>query len=107
MKFEEHLPALIVELRKCKFSSDAKPFFELMSGGLVWDDERISGLEPELLGCLRGLFRYRSSLIEQSPDERFSSLWNIAKQDCPEWIGFREDRCSAGLAETMVALRGR
>jgi len=94
MLTESNFVELAAVLSQSKYDKDAKPFFDLMSGGMLWSDETISGLSPELLGCLRALFRYRTSLIEGRPDTRFEALWARIKQLNPNWIGLRSERCT-------------
>ena len=58
---------------------DATPFYDLMSAGLIWTDEKPNGLLPEGHFCLRWLFRYRTSLIEGSADDRCAEAWGLAR----------------------------
>jgi hypothetical protein len=93
MNFEEYLDSLLPALRSLKFDPSATVFYDLMSGALVWTDEKLfEGLTPEQMGCLRAIFRYRTSLLEGTPDKRFENLWNLLVAECPEWIGFNPSR---------------
>jgi len=93
MNFSDFLDSLIVQLKILKKDSSAVPFFDLMSGGFIWSDEKLRGLPTNEMGCLRAIFRYRTSLIVQEPDTRFQSLWSDLKDKYPEWIGFNPSRC--------------
>src|SRR5258707_8470723 len=110
MNFEKYLGSLVPALADLKLDPSAKPFYDIMSGGLIWSDEKLPlGLSAEQLGCLRAVFRFRTSLIEGTPDSRFQTLWNVLKERCPGWIGFAPSRCSPTLElrETLHKLRGR
>jgi hypothetical protein len=94
IKLEDFLDVLIPHPKTLKKHKNAEPFHDLVSGGFIWSDERLYGLSVYSMGCLRAVFRYRTSLIVQEPDERFASLWNALREKCPEWIGFHSERCS-------------
>lgn len=106
-KFTAHLPRLIARLSELKHNTDADVFFDVMSGGLVWNDEKLSGLTAEEMGCLRALFRFRSSVIIGHPDERFRDLWECAYSLASSWIGFSSDRsgCNPDLAALYARLK--
>jgi len=93
MKFEDQIALLAPTLNGLKKKDLAEPFYEIMSDAFVWDDEVVTGLTPEQQGCLRALFRFRTSLIVQEADPRFEILWEHCRQACPKWIGFTPDRC--------------
>ncbi len=95
MDRRDFLDSIIPHLKVLSKTKDAKRFFDLMSGGFVWSDEKIYGLTENELGCLRAIFRYRTSLIVKEPDHRFEELWKDLKLKCPSWIGFDIERCSA------------
>ena len=100
MKFEDHLDSLVPILARLTQDPAATVFYDQMSAALVWSDEALSeGLSAEQMGCLRALFRFRTSLIDGEPDRRFENLWNTLKAKCPLWIGFDPHRCM--LSEAM------
>ena len=79
----------------------AKPFYEIMSGALVWTDEKHPSLTSELIGSLRQLWHFRTRCILQN--ERIE---NDVIAYCvilfPNWIGFLPERwipTPAALAE--------
>jgi hypothetical protein len=80
MKLDDFLDLLIPHLKTLQKDENAEPFYELMSGAFIWEDEKVRGLNTYELGCLRGIFRYRTSLISREPDERFASLWNALRE---------------------------
>jgi len=49
--------------------------------------------------AIRGVWRFRSSLICGVPDERFREHWEFAKQVCPNWPGFLLERQDAKWKE--------
>ncbi len=94
MDLIDHLDCLIPHLKLLSKNELAEPFFDTMSGGFVWSDEKIKGLEKYEMGCLRAIFRYRTSIIIGEPDQRFEEIWEKLKVGLPEWIGFDPERCS-------------
>jgi hypothetical protein len=104
MDLIDHLKLLGPRLPTVKGQPTADIFYEAMTGGLVWTDETIclKGATVEEIGCLRILWRYRTSLILQNPDSHCEALWNQARRDYPEWIGFDSARCTPD--EELVAL---
>jgi hypothetical protein len=95
MNFEDYLDGLVPKLRISKRNVSAEVFYDLMSGALVWTDEKITGLTAEEMGCLRAIFRFRTSIIAREPYERFRNLWNKLRAAYPDWIGFDPSRCQA------------
>jgi hypothetical protein len=98
MKFEDSLDSLVRRLCTVTVDPSAEVVYDLMSGALIWSDEKISGLTAEEMGCLRAVLRYRTSLIVGQPDERFRDLWAELNVKYPEWIGFSVDRCQSSEA---------
>jgi hypothetical protein len=70
--------------------SQAVVRYELMSDGLVWTDEypRSQGLGNSEIGYLRILWRFRSSLIMGSPDDKWRTYWDEGQCLFPNWPGF-------------------
>jgi hypothetical protein len=81
------------KLNDLKSDSSAEVFYDLMSGGLVWSDEQVTNLTREEMGCQRALFSFRSGLITNEVRERFQTIWDQARAEFPEWIGFQDSRC--------------
>ena len=85
-------------LNRLRRRQDAQVSYDLLSDALVWSDEfpTVSALEfNERFSNIRFLFRYRTTLILQSPDEQYESLWNLAGSLFPNWPGFADDRCQS------------
>jgi hypothetical protein len=77
-------------MRELAASADAKMFYELLSDSLMWTDE-IPEIRAEDVGGLRSLryvFRYRTSLMLGTPEERFRPFWDEALALFPGWPGF-------------------
>jgi len=71
----------------------ARPFYEYMSGGLVWSDE--TDVSFDAINVLRPLFNYRSARILGKDDNRWTDYWRIANELFPKWIGFHTARCES------------
>ena len=76
-----------------QMKDDAKVFFDLLSGALIWSDEypRVSDVSVE---CLRYIVRYRTGLIVGVPQKSFEQFWQEALRRFPKWIGFSAERTS-------------
>jgi len=86
----------------------ATPFYEMMSGALMWPDEKAS-LPSLELGWFRATLAFRSSLILNSPRTEFEPIWQAVKKIAPKWPGFRPERCtpSAELVEILNKQKGK
>ena len=83
----------------------ARPFYEYLSGGLVWNDE--TDVSFDATNVLRPLFRHRSILILGEDDDTWSEYWHIAKELIPNWIGFRSSRCKSTAKLRKIIRAGR
>jgi hypothetical protein len=81
----------------------ATPFYEVMSGALVWSDEKIDDVPTEVIWALRPLFAFRSSMIRGAPMEKWRPYWEACVPMFPHWIGFRPER-SVGTPELLRVL---
>ena len=88
-EFEKHAR----RLNDLTFSETAQRFYEMMSGALVWNDEK-----PDIpfseLGWFRAALAYRSSIILGQPRTEFESIWSALQRIAPKWPGFRTERCT-------------
>jgi hypothetical protein len=82
------------KLNQLREDANARVHYELMSDGLVWSDELPpwSELETGESHCLRAVWRFRTSLIEEKPDERYRANWEKAQELFPQWPGFLPER---------------
>jgi hypothetical protein len=98
MLFPEEALAFLTEAR---YDPDARRGFEGLSTSFHWSDERL----PRVVRlCLnhdsRAYFYamvYRTSLIKGEPIEAYRRVWEQLREACPEWPGFRPERCSTEL----------
>ena len=88
------LAKIAPKLAALREDPDARMHYEWMSGALVWSDELppVEQLEPRESHCLRGVWRYRTSLILGKPEEKFRAGWEHLRALCPNWPGFADDR---------------
>jgi len=100
-------PALVNLLGVCEYDPAAACQYDVMAGGLIWDDEipNPSDRDSSLRACvyLRSVIAYRSSLTIGPPRGELESDWNELKQLLPSWPGFREERIH-GLAERLLKI---
>lgn len=80
-------------LNKLQADPNARVNYELMSGALIWSDEfpalsEINGLDTN---CLRGVFRFRTTLMLGKPEERYRTGWEALQTLCPNWPAFLPD----------------
>jgi hypothetical protein len=97
---DQKLEILAPFLDSLAVDSNARMQYEVMSDALLWSDElpvpsdRVKhALDTN---CLRGAFRYRTTLIIEKPDERYRAAWEQLKMLCPNWPGFLADRQRPG-----------
>jgi hypothetical protein len=98
------LLAVATELHTSRdYDPNAVPFFDLMSGGLVWSDERQANVRA--VWALRPLWMYRTSVLLGVPDTRHSALWQEAQRIVPDWIGFHPARCTPSPELAALAVK--
>ncbi|MBA4189025.1 MAG: hypothetical protein C0467_13590 [Planctomycetaceae bacterium] len=94
------LPPKAVEmLRAAQYDPYAGRGAELMTASFIWSDE--TGGVPGNLPSVRALFGYRGSLQRGEPDESLREPWDQLLAACPEWVGFRPERCSPALRDEL------
>src|SRR2546423_820147 len=93
-------PAILTKaLRGLRHDPQATRSYEMMSGAFVWSDERPADYcDVEADYAFRFLIGYRASLVRGEPREELRSIWEAVSEACPEWPGFRPERCSTDLA---------
>lgn len=100
--------ALAPALDGLRFNPDARFFFEMLSGGVVWSDELppdSASTEEAIASALRGIWHYRTSLILGAPVERFKASWEAAQSAFPNWPGFHPSRRDTALAAKVKEIR--
>ena len=98
MEIPSDISRLTNAMDTLQFDCDSPYFYEVMSGALVWDDEKTGFsseyFSPVEIGLLRMIWAFRSGLILGSPRLEFESVWRRAQDAAPNWPGFRAERCS-------------
>lgn len=71
-----------------------------MSGGFFWSDEllRETSAAPKDVAH-RAIIGYRASLIDGQPREELRGGWDQLRRECPDWPGFRPERCDLALKD--------
>lgn len=85
----------------CEPDPLATPCYEIMSGALVWTDEKHPSLTSDIIFSLRQLWNFRTRCIlqDERPENDFVARCVIL---FPNWIGFLPERwipTPAALAE--------
>lgn len=92
-------------LRRARWSADATRSFEIFSGGFHWSDECLSDVARICVESDNWSFRYvmayRASLIRGTPRDELREPWDQLRIECPEWPGFRPERCDCSLAQEL------
>jgi hypothetical protein len=88
------LAKIAPKLAVLREDANARMYYELMSGALVWSDELppVDQLESGEPNCLRGVWRYRTTLMLGEPEEKIRAGWERLLAWCPSWPGFLADR---------------
>ncbi len=94
-------------LRTLNFNPRAVRSFEGMSGGFIWSDEFSDAVFDVCFAkdnwAFRFLLGYRASLIAGQPRDDLRGPWDQLKIQCPQWPGFRPERCSSSLSVCLDA----
>ena len=84
---------------------NARFFYDLCADALVWSDEvpPIGSPDCDTFNApdLRGVWRYRTTLILGRPEEKRRLAREEARKHFPNWPGFDPKRCDASLASTF------
>jgi hypothetical protein len=79
----------------CSPARAPKVHYELLSGALIFSDETTRELPWEVIGALRMLFAYRTSVMLGQPKEDLKGMWDLGSLLFPNWVGFRPERREA------------
>lgn len=97
--------AAIQILREARWSPDATRRYEILAGGFYWSDELIFDVARICVEAESWAFRfvvgYRSSLIRGVPRDELRKPWEQLQIECPNWPGFRQDRCGPSLIQEL------
>lgn len=85
----------------------------MMADALWWSAERPNFQNAEDHWCLRPLFRYRTSVILEAPEEAYQTFWERGLQLFRNWPGFDPERrqsseglkafCRRKYAEALIS----
>src|SRR4051812_20978456 len=64
-----------------------KVSYEIMSGALIWSDEKNRDLPVEVIWALRYIVAYRTSLMLNKPREELKPMWDLGLSLFPKWVG--------------------
>jgi hypothetical protein len=85
-----------IELERCQYVADAKAHYDILAGGLIWEDEMPSREQTnnylKIVCYLRTIIAYRASLTLGCEREEFRENWNALKGIVPNWPGFKKER---------------
>lgn len=94
-------------LGQAQWDRSATRELELLSLSFYWTDEMLfeigaccMQLDPNSYR-FKDLWLYRRSLIRNQPNEQYRDVWELVLETCPDWPGFRADRCSTELAAAL------
>jgi len=97
----------LVILRQTSWNPEAQCGYEIWSGGLFWDDEfprvAIDACAHVDSCAYRYVIGYRASVIRGQPREHLVAPWAQLAAACPQWPGFRPERCSPELRPRLDA----
>lgn len=89
-------PADRDSLQGLLFDATAQPSFELMKACLVWPDERPPHISKEGYELLGDLWIVRGYIHKNVPADHwgldpvyFQEVWRQARNDVPDWPGFK------------------
>jgi hypothetical protein len=98
-------PALAELLSTCRYDSAAGSRYDIMAGGLFWDDEipaatdRAANLRATVF--LRSVSAYRASLSLDEPRAELESDWLELQMAVPTWPGFERVRIYGEAARLL------
>lgn len=88
-------------LRQARYDPQARRGLEYLTMSFHWSDERLTQV---VRPCRKHDSRayhfamvFRTSLMQGTPVEEYRRTWNQLREACPEWPGFRPERCSPDL----------
>jgi hypothetical protein len=82
-----------------------EPFFELLSGALVWRDEIPPNVPTEVTWALRFVWCERTNIMFEKP-RRFPEFWKLSRQLFPNWVGFYQTRCTYSRQYAIIYRAG-
>lgn len=80
--------------------------YDCMAGALLWSDEANEQTSWDLIGPLRFIIAYRTSLMLNEPREKLKPIWDLGLSLFPKWVGFRLERRKATPELLAIYRRG-
>ena len=91
----QRLDTIAVLMNSQRRSRFASLNYDMMADAIWWSDERPNFDHPEDHWCLRPVFRYRTTLILDSPDPKWLPFWERSLELFPDWPGFHPSRVTS------------
>jgi len=92
-------------LRKAHYDEKATRNYEILSGGFWWSDELLRDVATvcmEVDSYAYGyVMAYRASISTGTPRDDLRGAWDQLLLECPDWPGFRPERCATTLARDL------
>jgi len=97
---------LIKEIQNLEYNPTATCRYDLLSGGLVWEDEISNYAMFKMLEEGNYIFRfvlaYRVSMILGEQNATCKDAWEYWAELFPTWPGFREERINGNLKNFLL-----
>lgn len=90
----------LASLRKAEFDQRAARTYDMLSGGFRWSDERLDLATNTW--AFRYVLGYRASLSNGAALHELRAAWDQLLSACPDWPGFRPERCATALAAELA-----
>lgn len=105
-------PIALAALNGLQYDPAGKGSYELLSGGLIWPDERPEVGSPERrvisLDCVyRFLVAYRASITLGEERSEFRPVWEQVVSAAPNWPGLRPERRGEAARKRLLAAKRR
>lgn len=102
-------PGALALLARQRFDPGAERGYDIMSGGFRWLDEFPDHdrwwklMREHDCWAFRFVLGYRASLVRGRERPELRKAWDQLRQHCPDWPGFRPERCSHDLQADLRA----
>lgn len=106
-------PQVVIDvLGECRYRPDAKHSYDILRGGLVWDDE-LPDPDYDLdrfvrsISLLARVINHRASLTLGETNPKYEEEWNALRSILLEWPGFRKDRIYGRVERELRVIKRR
>lgn len=83
----------------------ARPFYDVLVGGLVWSDETVPTTPMEVISALRPIWAYRTYVM-LNRTRADAPVWTRCMELFPNWVGFCPHRREATPELLSIYRRG-